>query len=218
MNDKDEELKKVIMDLEEERSDLEDANSELCQKLCESNDEIREAHKELISGLRDLSDESSTIRVKNMGRVDEKPFLKVCEQRFSGQDVALQHARLCSEWQKMVMDSRWEPFKIQRSGDKIEGVVDEEDEKLKNLSEEWGEDVKKAVKTALEELYVYNGSGRDPVPVLWDFQKELYVYNGSGRYPVPVLWNFQHGRKATVKEGIIAHMKHQIKNLKRKRT
>ncbi|CAN7013523.1 hypothetical protein IGI04_012850 [Brassica rapa subsp. trilocularis] len=197
MNDKDEELKKVIMDLEEERSDLEDANSELCQKLCESNDEIREAHKELISGLRDLSDESSTIRVKNMGRVDEKPFLKVCEQRFSGEDVALQHARLCSEWQKMVMDSRWEPFKIQRSGDKIEGVVDEEDEKLKNLSEEWGEDVKKAVKTALE---------------------ELYEYNGSGRYPVPVLWNFQHGRKATVKEGIIAHMKHQIKNLKRKRT
>lgn len=154
MNDKDEELKKVIMDLEEERSDLEDANSELCQKLCESNDEIREAHKELISviyififlnaliiiikiiscmvvlpmfmylqGLRDLSDESSTIRVKNMGRVDEKPFLKVCEQRFSGQDVALQHARLCSEWQKMVMDSRWEPFKIQRSGDKIEVLL-----------------------------------------------------------------------------------------------
>lgn len=75
--------------------------------------------------------------------------------------------------------------------------MDEEDEKLKNLSEEWGEDVKKAVKTALE---------------------ELYEYNGSGRYPVPVLWNFQHGRKATVKEGIIAHMKHQIKNLKRKRT
>ena len=76
-----------------------------------------------LQGLRDLSDESSTIRVKAMGRIDEKPFLKVCEQRFSGQDAALQHARLCSKWQKMVMDSRWEPFKIQRSGDKIEVLL-----------------------------------------------------------------------------------------------
>lgn len=49
MNDKEEELKKVIMDLEEERRDLEDANIELCKRLCESNDEIREAHEELIS-------------------------------------------------------------------------------------------------------------------------------------------------------------------------
>lgn len=44
--------------------------------------------------------------------------------------------------------------------------------------------------------------------------EELYEFNGSGRYPVSVLWNFERGRKATVKEGIIAHMK----NLKRKRT
>ncbi|KAJ0263640.1 hypothetical protein HA466_0039490 [Hirschfeldia incana] len=197
MNDKDEDLKKVIMDLEEERRDLEDANTELCKKLCESNDEIREAQQELISGLRGLSDESSMIRVKMMGRVDKKPFLKVCEERFSGQDVALQHDRLFSKWQERVLDSRWEPFKIQRSGDKIVGVVDEEDEKLKKLSIKWGEDVKKAVKTALE---------------------ELYEYNGSGRYPVAVVWNFQHGRKATLKEGIIAHMKYQINNLKRKRT
>ncbi|KAJ0263641.1 hypothetical protein HA466_0039490 [Hirschfeldia incana] len=107
------------MDLEEERRDLEDANTELCKKLCESNDEIREAQQELISGLRGLSDESSMIRVKMMGRVDKKPFLKVCEERFSGQDVALQHDRLFSKWQERVLDSRWEPFKIQRSGDKI---------------------------------------------------------------------------------------------------
>ncbi|KAF8052644.1 hypothetical protein N665_1524s0001 [Sinapis alba] len=75
-------------------------------------------------------------------------------------------------------------------------VVDDEDEKLKKLSEEWGEDVKNTVKTALE---------------------ELNEFNPSGRYTVPVLWNFEHGRKATLKEGI-AHLTQQIKHLKRKRT
>lgn len=74
--------------------------------------------------------------------------------------------------------------------------MDDEDEKLKSLREEWGEDVKNAVKTALE---------------------EMNEFNPSGRYSVPVLWNFEHGRKATLKEGI-SHMTQQIKNLKRKRT
>lgn len=74
--------------------------------------------------------------------------------------------------------------------------MDDKDEKLKKLSEEWGKDVKNAVKTALE---------------------ELNEFNPSGRFTIPVLWNFEHGRKATLKEGI-AHMTQQIKNLKRKRT
>lgn len=74
--------------------------------------------------------------------------------------------------------------------------MDDEDEKLKKMSEEWGEDVKNAVTTALE---------------------ELNDFNPSGRYSVPALWNFEHGRKATLSEGI-AHMTQQIKNLKRQRT
>ncbi|KAF3596638.1 hypothetical protein DY000_02026853 [Brassica cretica] len=88
---------------------------------------------------------------------------------------------LCSEWGQRVRDPLWHPFKIQRCGDKIKEVVDEEDAKLKNLSEEWG------LRRRREER-------------------------------IPVLWNFEHGRKATLKEGIVAHMKHQINNLKRKRT
>lgn len=72
-----------------------------------------------LQGLRGISDESLTVRVKMMGRVDKKPFLKVCEEIFSGKAVALQHDRLFSKWQERVCDSRWEPFKIQRSGDKI---------------------------------------------------------------------------------------------------
>lgn len=209
LKDKDEELEKMFKDkneeleeaMKEERSEFEDLeyiNTALCIKLRQTNDEIQEAHQELITGLRGLSGgERSTIGVKTMGQVDEKPFLRVCEQRFSGQDVALQSARLCSEWQERVGDPRWQPFKIQTCGDKFEEVVDEEDEELKKLSEEWGEDAKKAVKTALE---------------------EMNEFNASGRFIVPVLWNFQHGRRATLKEGIAAHVKHQINTLKRKRT
>lgn len=74
-------------------------------------------------------------------------------------------------------------------------MVDEEDEQIKNLREEWGEEVKNAVKTALE---------------------ELNEFNPSGRYSVPVLWNSKQGRKATLKE-VIDYMTQQIKTLKRKR-
>lgn len=75
-------------------------------------------------------------------------------------------------------------------------MVDEEDEQLKKLKGEWGEEVHNAVKTALE---------------------EMNEYNGSGRYTTPELWNFKEGRKATLKE-VITFISNDIKSLKRKRT
>ncbi|CAH8330523.1 unnamed protein product [Eruca vesicaria subsp. sativa] len=203
IKDNKQELDKVIEDkdkkLEEERREfegLEDTNSALLIKERQSSDEIQEARTELIRGFGYLSGEGSMIGVKRMGEVDEKPFLKVCQQRFNGDNVALQHAMLCSIWQRNINDSAWYPFKIVVTGEKMKEVVDDEDEKLKELNEEWGEDVKNAVRTALE---------------------ELNEFNPSGRYAVPVLWNFEHGRKATLSEGI-AHMTQQINDLKRKRT
>lgn len=77
----------------------------------------------------------------------------------------------------------------------VQEVVDEDDEQLRNLREEWGEEVMNAVKTALE---------------------ELNEFNPSGRYSVPVLWHSKQGRKATLKE-VINYMTQQIKYLKGKR-
>ncbi|CDY63974.1 BnaC02g46630D [Brassica napus] len=196
ITNKDKMLKKVIKEKKEELEKLGDINSALIIKERQSTYELQEAHTELIRGFRDLSGEGSVIGVKRMGEVDGKPFLKVCEQRFNGENVGLQHAMLCSEWQKNINDSAWYPFKLVVTGEKMKEVVDDEDDKLKKLSEELGEDVMNAVKTALE---------------------ELNDFNPSGRYSVPALWNFEHGRKATLSEGI-AHMTQQIKNFKRQRT
>lgn len=77
----------------------------------------------------------------------------------------------------------------------IQEIVDLEDEKLKNLKNECGEEVVKAVIDALS---------------------ELNTYNPSGRYTVPELWNFRENRKATMKEAII-HLLKQWKGNKRKR-
>lgn len=78
----------------------------------------------------------------------------------------------------------------------VQEIIDEEDEKLKNLQREWGDDIYMAVATAL---------------------KEINEFNPSGRYVVKELWNFKEGRKATLKE-VINYAIKTVKALKRKRT
>ncbi|KAK2637487.1 hypothetical protein Ddye_032279 [Dipteronia dyeriana] len=82
---------------------------------------------------------------------------------------------------------------IKRMGKEI---IDDDDEKLKDLRNEYGEAVYEAVTNALLEL------------------KE---YNPSGRYVVPKVWNLKERRKATLKE-IIQYIMKQLKTHKRKRT
>jgi len=75
-------------------------------------------------------------------------------------------------------------------------ILDEEDEKLKILKDEVGDEAHDAVATAL---------------------MELNEYNPSGRYPIPELWNFREGRKALLKEGV-SHLIKQWKARKGKKT
>ncbi|KAL0683861.1 hypothetical protein Bca4012_050709 [Brassica carinata] len=149
MKDNDKKLEEKRCELEE----LEDTNSTLIIKERQSTGEIQEAFTELIRGLRDLSCEGSLIRVKRMGQVDEKPFMKVCKQKFIDENVEVEYAMLCSKWQNALNDSAWHPFKRVGTGENMK--------KLKSLREEWGEDVKNAVKTALEEMNEFNPSGRE---------------------------------------------------------
>lgn len=54
----------------------------------------------------------------------------------------------------------------------MQEIVDEEDEKLQNLKQEWGNDIYMAVITALKELNEYNPSGRYVVAELWNFKEQ----------------------------------------------
>ncbi|KAK7294009.1 hypothetical protein RJT34_16892 [Clitoria ternatea] len=189
MND---ELQEKIDNLE----NMEAMNQTLIVKERQSNDELQEARKELIKGLEELLSSTRTnIGLKRMGELEQKFFVNQCKKRFSLEEAETKGVELCSLWQENVKNSAWHPFKVCKVEDKEEEIVDEEDEKLQSLKQEWGEEIHSAVVKAL---------------------KEINEYNPSGGYTVWELWNFKEERKATLKE-VITYIMNHIKPLKRKR-
>ncbi|XP_006391678.2 factor of DNA methylation 5 [Eutrema salsugineum] len=182
-----EELEEKCFELE----NLECIEWALVIKERQSNAELQDAREALIKELRELVSDRTSITIKKMGELDEEPFIKACKERFTGEEADVQHAMLFSKWQENLKVAAWHPFKRVGTGDQMQEVVYEEDKQLKSLREEWGENVKNAVKTALE---------------------ELNEFNASGRYPVPQLWNLKEKRRATLKE-VVEYMTLQIKNL-----
>ncbi|KAM1148790.1 hypothetical protein EV2_030261 [Malus domestica] len=132
---------------------------------------------------------------------------------------------LCSLWEEYLADSSWYPFKMSMDPSGVakaifvqdiskrdrsrelafsyllrpfffKQTIDEKDDKLKNLKDEYGVHVYNAMTTAL---------------------LELNEYNPSGRYAILELWNFEQSRRASLKEGNSALLK-QFELQKRKRS
>ncbi|CAA0822333.1 Factor of DNA methylation 1 [Striga hermonthica] len=187
--------------LEDKKDDLvarEELNNQLLIKERMGNEELQEARKVLIEGLTDMPSSSRVnIGIRRMGEIDEKAFKTVCSKRFSSGEAEIKAVELCSLWQEKMKNAEWNPFRVvEDEKGNAKSEIKEEDEELRGLREEWGQEIYEAVTTALI---------------------EMQEYNPSGCYVVPELWNFKENRKATFKE-VINYIYNQIKTLKRKRT
>ncbi|GLT93073.1 hypothetical protein SLE2022_108790 [Rubroshorea leprosula] len=184
-------VEETLKELREKEADLEDIealNQTLIVKERKSNDELQEARKELINGLKELGS-SAHIGVKRMGELDGKPFLETLKRKYSDEEAEERATELCSLWVEYLKDPDWHPFKcikVEGEGEEHQEVIDDEDEKLKDLKYEMGEEVYLSVIAAL---------------------KEINEYNPSGRYIISELWNYAEGRKAALKEGVVYLLK-----------
>ncbi|XP_057517058.1 factor of DNA methylation 1-like [Amaranthus tricolor] len=192
MKEMNEELNQKIEDM----NHLETMNQTLMIRERQSNDELQEARNVLISALLDILQSNRTnIGIKRMGEIDEKAFVAECKKRFTLDEAMIKASEGCSLWQENLKDPAWHPYKIIESDGKAEEIINEDDEKLKKLTAEWGDEVYKTVTVAL---------------------LEINEYNPSGRYVVNELWNYKEGRKATVKE-VVNYIFKNLKTQKRKR-
>ncbi|PIA60310.1 hypothetical protein AQUCO_00300070v1 [Aquilegia coerulea] len=130
-----------------------------------------------------------------MGELNPKPFQDACMQKFPSNECDMKSAELCSLWQENMQNQDWFPFKRIHVNGKFEEVIDENDEKLMQLKDAWGEEVHKAVCVAL---------------------LEINEYNPSTRSVISAIWNLKEDRKAHLKE-VIAHLLKQLKLKKTKR-
>ncbi|GAB4833701.1 hypothetical protein Ancab_031948 [Ancistrocladus abbreviatus] len=191
-------LEKEMREKLEELENMEALNQALIIKERMSNDELQEARKELINGLKDSSSRGNRppIGVKRMGELDGKPFQVATKRKFSADEAPEKAVEVCSLWEDHLRDPSWHPFKVVTENGQSREVIDEEDEKLNGLRSDLGEEAYGSVITAL---------------------MELNEYNPSGRYPLLELWNFREVRRATLKEAAAFILK-QWRVLKRKKT
>lgn len=173
-------IKEELMEKEEELEDLEQLTQALIVKERKCNDELQEARKELINGLRPSRAIRATVGVRNMGILEEKAFEIAAKAKYPAEEAPSKAEEMISLWVKYIEDPDWHPFKIIRENGTDKAVINEEDERLKSLRNDLGDEAYLAVTKVLS---------------------ELNEYNPSGRYPVPELWSFKADRKATLKEG-----------------
>lgn len=190
-----ESLEETLKEKEEDLESLEDLNQALIVKERKTNDELQDARKELINGLKDRPILKAFIGVKRMGDLDPKPIVSAAKIKYPDAEPGVKAMEFTSLLDAKIRDSNWYPFKVIMVGADSKRVINEEDDCIKVIKNEWGDEVYDTVVTALT---------------------ELNEYNPSGRYPVPELWNFKEERRATLGESVEFILR-QWKTNKRKR-
>ncbi|XP_013621992.1 PREDICTED: protein INVOLVED IN DE NOVO 2-like [Brassica oleracea var. oleracea] len=175
-----EEIYKGLTEKEEELADLDKFNQTLILRERRTNDELQEARKELVNIMKEWK---LSIGVKRMGELVTKPFMDALQQKYCQQDVEDRAIDVLQLWEDYLKDPDWHPFKrikLENQEREVE-VIDERDEKLRELKEDLGDGPYNAVTRAL---------------------LEINEYNPSGRYITTELWNLKEDRKATLEEGV----------------
>jgi len=187
-----EEIEEDLKHKEEDLEQLEVLNQAIIVKERQSHAELQEAREVLIDGFKESK---AFICVKRMGELEGMPFHVAAKRKYAGEEVADKAMELCSLWEDYLRDPSWHPFKVISVGEGHQEIIDEDDDKLKSLKDEWGDEVYVAVTKALA---------------------EMNQYNPSGRYPLSELWNSKEERKASLKEGV-SYMLKQWKTQRRKK-
>ncbi|KAL3650164.1 hypothetical protein CASFOL_006567 [Castilleja foliolosa] len=172
-------LLRAMREKERELEELESLNQTLIVQEHKTNEELQDARKEMVNGLKEVPIHSH-IGIKRMGELDRKPFLEAMKRRYNGADADERATELCSLWEEYLRDPEWYPIKVVNVNGNYESVINEDDEKLRDLKENYGDEVHNAVIRAL---------------------REVNEYNPSGRYLVSELWNYNDGRRGSLKEG-----------------
>ncbi|PIA26839.1 hypothetical protein AQUCO_08700016v1 [Aquilegia coerulea] len=165
-------LSKQLEDKNDDMQHMESLNQVLMLKERINNSELQEARIELKSSLENVLSQHSLFGIKRMGELNSKPFRDVCMQKFSGEDLESISIELCSLWQENIKNQQWFPFKTIQMNGKCDEIIDDSDDKLKQLKDDWGEQVYKAVCVALSEINEYNPSTRCAVPEIWNFKED----------------------------------------------
>ncbi|KAK6145368.1 hypothetical protein DH2020_022188 [Rehmannia glutinosa] len=158
-------LLKALREKEKELEELEALNQSLIVQERMKNDELQDARKELV----------------NNGELDIKPFHNAMKRRYNEAEADERATELCSLWEEYLRDPEWHPIKVVNVSGQHQAVINDDDEKLRDLKENYGDEVYNAVTAALF---------------------EIIEYNPSGRYIISELWNYSEGKRATLKEGV----------------
>ncbi|CAN1746926.1 Factor of DNA methylation 2 [Linum perenne] len=208
-----EDLKQRLEEKEEQLTKQEEACTSILNQM-EKLKESMEAEKQ--ECIRNSNEKYEALREKLEEKEEALQFSEdlshalVVKEFAANQELQDAHKESISGLQEVMTHHHWSSIGIKRMGE-IKGqvfreaclgrfsveeeVIDEDDEKLKQLRNEYGKVAYDAVTKAL---------------------MELNEYNPSGRYPVHQVWNFKEERKATMKE-IVHFLINQLKTHKRKR-
>ncbi|XBI61577.1 hypothetical protein VPH35_042351 [Triticum aestivum] len=172
------ELREKLEEKYEEKEYWESVHQGLIAKQTAHTNELRPARKKLIDGFQDLTNGRGNIGIKRIGKLEEKAFLNACKKQLPEDDAEFTAAILYSKWETQI-----ENWSAMFHGNSTE-IISKDNEKLRQLKEEHGQEMYALVTKALDEVYNYKPcaeeQGREIVVEL----QGRSACDGKRRHPV----------------------------------